>query len=89
MKHKAFPVRTCIVCGRQAPKMELRRMVLGERSPVSDWLQRLPGRGAYVCAHGSCGKTPARGGVKPFCWAFRTKVLWDEVSDLWAGAHHT
>lgn len=84
MKHKAFPVRTCIACGRQAPKMELQRMVLRERRPVSDSRQRLPGRGAYVCADGPCGKTLARGGAKIFCRAFRTKVLWDDVSDLWA-----
>jgi uncharacterized protein len=47
------PVRSCIGCGRKAPKGELFRLVLAEPAlPTVDPLQRAPGRGAYLCGPG-------------------------------------
>lgn len=53
MKH--IPMRTCIVCRRQADKSEFLRIV---RKPdgeiVIDSNGRMSGRGAYICKNGSC-----------------------------------
>ena len=52
------PVRSCIGCGRKAPKGELRRLGLvggqdgKDGEVVVDRRQRLPGRGAYLCGSG-------------------------------------
>ncbi len=49
------PIRTCIVCGKKAPKKRLLRIALAGRCrPVWDLSQRLYGRGAYVCPMESC-----------------------------------
>ncbi|HDQ40734.1 MAG TPA: DUF448 domain-containing protein [Desulfonatronum sp.] len=49
------PVRMCIFCRGRFPKSHLRRFVcdpvLGQ---TADPLQRLPGRGFYVCEHSAC-----------------------------------
>ena len=43
--------RSCIVCGRQADKVELLRIVRGPSGAVAfDATGRAPGRGAYVCS---------------------------------------
>jgi uncharacterized protein len=46
------PLRTCVGCGRQAPKRELLRFVAsdGLLAPSSTG----PGRGAYTCRRLSC-----------------------------------
>lgn len=45
-----IPIRTCIVCGKKKPKKELLRLVLNSDGVVIlDTLQRMSGRGAYVC----------------------------------------
>ncbi|WP_161788442.1 YlxR family protein [Desulfonatronum thiodismutans] len=50
-----MPERTCVVCRRKAPKIELRRFVRdSERGPLVDLRQQLPGRGLYVCNQSSC-----------------------------------
>ena len=46
------PVRTCIGCGRKAPKDELVRFVAEDGSLVSD--AEAPGRAAYTCRRLSC-----------------------------------
>lgn len=45
------PIRTCVVCGVKKAKFQLRRMVLEvqEKHIILDPVQRLRGRGAYVC----------------------------------------
>lgn len=49
------PVRTCIACGKSAPKGELVRVVKSpEGSVVLDAKGKAAGRGAYVCADPSC-----------------------------------
>jgi uncharacterized protein len=46
------PVRTCIGCGRKAPKDELLRFLAVDGSVVAD--SKAPGRAAYTCARLSC-----------------------------------
>ena len=48
----ADPVRTCVGCGRTAPKRELVRFaaVEGKLAPGRD----LPGRGVYTCPRLAC-----------------------------------
>ena len=46
------PVRTCIGCGRKAPKDELFRFVAADGAVVSD--AGAPGRAAYTCRRLSC-----------------------------------
>lgn len=50
-----FPARTCVACRTERQKRDLIRIV---RTPdgnvVMDLSGRLAGRGAYLCADGSC-----------------------------------
>nr|WP_084032008.1 YlxR family protein [Desulfonatronum lacustre] len=49
------PLRTCVVCRRKAPKIELRRFVRNsDQGALVDLRQQLPGRGFYVCNHLLC-----------------------------------
>lgn len=53
MKH--VPMRSCIVCRAQKDKSALVRLVRKSDGTVSvDMTGKEPGRGAYVCAEGSC-----------------------------------
>lgn len=55
---KKQPLRTCIACGRVAPKRELARVV---RTPagevVVDAGGKVAGRGAYLCRFSDCWHT--------------------------------
>jgi len=47
--------RSCLACRKQAAKPELLRLVVDEEGQVlPDVLQKAPGRGAYICWHGTC-----------------------------------
>jgi predicted RNA-binding protein YlxR (DUF448 family) len=49
------PIRTCVACRTERAKGELIRVVRTPSGPVTlDPTGRLPGRGAYLCADGSC-----------------------------------
>ncbi len=44
------PERTCLGCGKKAPKRRLLRLVRSPQGTLSiDFQQRLPGRGGYLC----------------------------------------
>lgn len=63
------PERTCLGCGKKAPKQELRRLVVSEAGEVSvDVKGKAPGRGAYLCG-GGCLKAAVK--RKAFGRAFR------------------
>jgi uncharacterized protein len=49
---RSSPLRTCIGCGRKAPKAELLRFVAREGALVPGPLE--PGRGAYTCRRLAC-----------------------------------
>jgi hypothetical protein len=52
-----IPERTCLACGRKAPKPELLRITRDKQGIIAlDPQQRLPGRGAYVCRTLACAK---------------------------------
>jgi predicted RNA-binding protein YlxR (DUF448 family) len=53
MKKKA-PVRSCIACRKKGAKGELVRLAATPSGVVPDYGEKLPGRGAYVCAEPSC-----------------------------------
>lgn len=46
------PIRTCIGCGRKAPKDELLRFLAVDGTVVAD--PKAQGRAAYTCARLSC-----------------------------------
>ena len=48
------PVRTCVGCGRRAPKAELVRYVARDGSLVRDPSGSAAGRGAYACPSAEC-----------------------------------
>ena len=50
MQH--VPQRSCIGCGRRAPKASLRRIVLAGDRVVADSAGTGTGRGAYLCGPG-------------------------------------
>jgi predicted RNA-binding protein YlxR (DUF448 family) len=49
---RSSPLRTCVGCGRKAPKDELLRFVAGNGTLVAG--QTDPGRGAYTCRRLAC-----------------------------------
>lgn len=52
---RRFPVRTCVACRTERQKREFVRVVRMPDGTVSmDPSGRLNGRGAYICADGSC-----------------------------------
>ncbi len=55
LRVRPIPARTCVACRTSRPKRELVRIV---RTPAGQVIEdpsgRLPGRGAYVCADGTC-----------------------------------
>ena len=67
------PERTCIVSRRTADPDTLVRFALGPDSEVfPDILSKLPGRGAWVCAHYETVAQAAKSGA--FSRAFKAKV---------------
>jgi uncharacterized protein len=67
------PVRTCIGCGRKAPKVELVRFVAQDGTVVADPLA--PGRAAYTCRRLSCFERAVSRNA--FSRTLRTKVRVD------------
>lgn len=52
---RRFPMRTCVACRTERQKRELVRIVRAPDGSVSlDDTGRAAGRGAYLCADGSC-----------------------------------
>jgi predicted RNA-binding protein YlxR (DUF448 family) len=52
---RRFPTRTCVACRTERQKRDLVRIVrMPDRSVALDLSGRLAGRGAYLCADGSC-----------------------------------
>ena len=63
MATKKVPVRTCIVCGRKAPKRELIRVVREPTGAVAmDATGRKSGRGAYLCPEDTCWQAAVKKG---------------------------
>jgi uncharacterized protein len=48
------PKRSCISCRRKGAKGELVKLASTPQGVVADYAEKLPGRGAYVCAVPSC-----------------------------------
>ena len=54
---KKIPMRQCLGCREQKPKMELIRVVRSPEGEVSlDFRGKKPGRGAYLCRDTACLK---------------------------------
>jgi predicted RNA-binding protein YlxR (DUF448 family) len=52
---RKFPMRTCVACRTERQKREFLRVVRSPDGTVSiDTTSRANGRGAYLCADGSC-----------------------------------
>jgi predicted RNA-binding protein YlxR (DUF448 family) len=52
---RRFPVRTCVACRTERQKRDFVRVVRAPDGTVSvDSTGRVNGRGAYLCADGSC-----------------------------------
>jgi len=49
-----MPERSCVACRIKGAKGELLRIAEGPEGPVLDYLEKLPGRGAYVCPRAAC-----------------------------------
>ena len=55
LSERRFPVRTCVACRTERQKREFVRIVRSPNGTVSlDASGRANGRGAYLCADGSC-----------------------------------
>ena len=73
VSRRHVPLRTCIICGSKAPKRSLARIVADAEGGVAvDSTGMLPGRGAYVCADGSCVDRGLKRGRLEY--ALRTKL---------------
>ena len=59
------PVRQCVACRARRSKDELLRISLGESGPeLTTGTTYRPGRGAYICATGSCLDSLRRKGFR-------------------------
>lgn len=55
---RTYPIRTCVACRTERQKRDLLRIVRRPNGVVSlDPSGRAAGRGAYLCADGSCWAT--------------------------------
>ena len=55
IKEKKIPMRQCVGCREMRPKRELIRAVKSKEGEISlDFVGKLPGRGAYICADAQC-----------------------------------
>jgi len=55
MPPRRYPTRTCVACRTERQKRDLVRVVRGPDGTVAlDRTGRAAGRGAYLCADGSC-----------------------------------
>lgn len=83
-KEKRVPMRTCVGCREQKPKLELVRVV---RTPegeikIDGPRGKLNGRGAYICPQADCFDKALK--RKAFQHTFRTKLdseTLDQVKD--------
>ena len=58
---KTIPLRQCLGCREQKPKMELVRVVRSPEGTVSiDTKGKAPGRGAYLCRDSQCLRKAVR-----------------------------
>jgi predicted RNA-binding protein YlxR (DUF448 family) len=58
---RRYPTRTCVACRTERQKRDLVRIVRAPDGNVMlDLSGRLPGRGAYLCADGSCWANAVR-----------------------------
>jgi len=73
------PTRTCIGCGRRAPKDELERWASVEGVLMPG--RTLPGRGAYTCCDRSCFQQAIE--RRAFARALRARVA---IEALYTGA---
>jgi uncharacterized protein len=70
---RSSPLRTCVGCGRKAPKAELFRFVVQDGTVAASATK--PGRGAYTCRRLACFERAAA--KNAFNRAFRRTVLVD------------
>ncbi|MCG6552484.1 MAG: YlxR family protein [Candidatus Magnetominusculus sp. LBB02] len=49
-----MPERTCVCCRKKSAKDRLLRVVVPEDAPIFDKVQRMPGRGFYLCPDDKC-----------------------------------
>lgn len=55
MKAKKIPMRKCVACGEQRPKLDLLRVVNNkEEGILFDTTGKKNGRGAYICKDKKC-----------------------------------
>lgn len=58
---RRYPTRTCVACRTERQKRDLVRVVrMPDGNVMFDLSGRVPGRGAYLCADGSCWATAVR-----------------------------
>lgn len=88
------PTRTCVACRTERPKRELVRVVRTPAALVTiDPTGRLPGRGAYLCADGSCWRLALRKGAVeralgvPLPPELRSRLEQDAHEQLQGGPH--
>lgn len=70
-RRRGRPERTCVVCRRVRDKAELLRIVRTPEGVHFDPGQRIPGRGAYLCADRTCVDAAGRRGGHPLQRALR------------------
>ncbi len=88
MKH--VPQRTCIVCRKQGDKSEFVRIVRTKDGTVAlDRTGKLDGRGAYICAGGSCIDELKK--KRALSKAFKTQIepsVYDDLINAFKAEEH-
>jgi predicted RNA-binding protein YlxR (DUF448 family) len=81
MSGRHVPLRSCVNCGRKAPKPELIRIVATPNGTVlTDPTGKTSGRGAYVCRDASCIQMGIKRGR--LAHALRTSIKDEEWETL-------
>jgi hypothetical protein len=81
-----IPIRTCIGCGRKAPRDELARLIrLGDGRIAVDATRSRRGRGASVCRQQRCIRAGSRAGGRPWratSIRYDADALWRDVTSV-------
>ena len=78
---KKIPIRQCLGCRDQKPKMELIRVVRSPEGAISlDFRGKAPGRGAYLCPDSACLKRAVKS--KALERSFETAIPQEIYDDL-------
>ncbi len=77
-----IPQRMCVACRQMKPKSELIKIVKTDSGAEVDFLQKKPGRGAYICKDSTCCENARK--RRALSRHFKAQIddgIYDEISE--------